>query len=164
MRLTIIAALARNGVIGRDGDLPWRLPADLRFFKRTTMGHHLLMGRRTFASIGRPLPGRPFIVLTRDPGAEIPGCQVAAGLPAALELARAAGETEAFVAGGAQVYAAALPLADRMLLTRVAAEVDGDVRFPPYEPGSWVEVERQEHAADHAHAYSFAICRLERRR
>jgi dihydrofolate reductase len=162
MQVSIIAAVADNGVIGRDGDLPWRLPADMRFFKRTTMGHHLVMGRKTWDSIGRPLSGRTMVVLTRDRDAQIPGAHVVHDLREAIDLAREAGDSEVFVAGGAQVYAQALPLADRLLLTRVAATVDGDVHFPEYDPSAWVEVAREEHAADQRHAHAFAICTLER--
>ena len=163
MRVSILVAVAENGVIGRDGGLPWRLPADLRFFKRVTMGHHLVMGRKTWASIGRPLPGRTMVVLTRDPALAIPGARVVHELPEALALARAAGDTEAFVIGGAELYALALPLADRLYLTRVHADVEGDVRLPDYDPGEWVEVAREEHAADDDHAHAFALCTLERR-
>lgn len=162
MRISIIAAVATNGVIGRDGGLPWRLPADMRFFKRTTMGHHLVMGRKTWASIGRPLPGRTMVVLTRDRSARIPGVVVAHELAEAVERAEAAGDSELFVIGGAEIYALALPRADRLLLTRVEADVPGDVVFPEYDAAAWVEVDRQEHPVDERHAYSFAICTLER--
>ena len=164
MLISIIAAVADNGIIGRDGDLPWRLPADMRFFKRTTMGHHLVMGRKTWDSIGRPLRGRSMVVMTRDRQAAIPDVAVVHDLDAALEEARRAGDTEVFIAGGAEVYAQALPRADRLLLTRVAAQVDGDVHFPSYTPEDWVEVAREEHAADDRHALAFAICTLERRK
>lgn len=171
MRVSIIAAVADNGVIGRAGGLPWRLPADLRAFKRLTMGHHVIMGRKTWASIGRPLPGRTMVVLTRDAGLVLPGAHVVHALPDALALARAAGDTEAFVIGGAEVYERALPLADRLYLTRVHAQVEGDVRFPalpeaPHEPhaAQWIEVAREDHAADEDHAHPFSLCTLERRR
>lgn len=163
MRVSIVVAVARSGVIGRGGELPWRLPADLRFFKRVTMGHHLVMGRKTWASIGRPLPGRTMVVLSRDPGLELAGATVVHDLPEALALARAAGDTEAFVIGGAEVYARALPLADRLYLTRVHADVEGDVHFPDLDEHQWVEVAREEHAADEHHAHAFALCTLERR-
>jgi dihydrofolate reductase len=162
MLVSIVVAVAANGVIGRDGGLPWRLPADLAFFKRVTMGHHLVMGRKTWESIGRPLPGRTLVVLTRDPQLEIPGVQVVHALPDALALARAAGDSEACVIGGADVFARALPLADRLYLTRVHADVEGDVRFPVFDAQGWVEVAREEHAADERHAYAFSICTLER--
>lgn len=171
MHVSIIVAVARNGVIGRDGDLPWRLPADLRFFKRMTTGHHLIMGRKTWASIGRPLPGRTMVVLTRDRAAAFPGAAVAHALPEALALARAAGDSEAFVIGGAEAFALALPLADRLYLTRVHAHVEGDVGFPApvhddrwLAAEGWVEVAREEHAADDQHAFAFTICSFERRR
>lgn len=170
MTVSLIAAVAANGVIGRDGDLPWRLPADLRFFKRVTMGHHLIMGRKTWASIGRALPGRTIIVLTRsvEPLRDLPPTvHVARSLDEALERARAAGDPEAFVAGGAQIYALALPRADRLYLTRVAAEVEGDVSFPPFDEAAlgndWLELAREEHAADDRHPFPFAICTLARR-
>lgn len=171
MLASIVVAVARNGVIGRDGGLPWRLPADLRFFKRVTMGHHLIMGRKTWDSIGRPLPGRTMVVLTRDRRLEIPGVEVVHALPEALALARAAGESEAFVIGGADVFALALPLADRLYLTRVHADVEGDVCFPApvhddrwLAEHHWVERAREEHAADEHHAFAFTLCTLERRR
>ncbi|MCX4247359.1 dihydrofolate reductase [Paraliomyxa miuraensis] len=168
MRVGIIVAMATNGVIGRDGDLPWRLPADLRWFRRVTMGHHVIMGRKTWESIGRPLPGRTLVVLTRDPEArrrleEIPGVVAEAELSGALDRARAAGDTEALVAGGAEVYAHALPLADRLYLTRVHGQVEGDVVFPAFDSDQWTETAREEHAADDRHALPFALCTLERR-
>lgn len=163
MRVSIIAAVAHNGVIGRDGELPWRLPADLRFFKRVTMGHHIVMGRKTWESIGRPLPGRTIVVLTRGGAQEIPGVRFVRDLPAGLAVAEAAGDTEAFVIGGAEVFASALERAERLYLTRVHADVEGDVCFPPFDEHPWVEVAREEHAADDDHALAFAICTLERR-
>jgi dihydrofolate reductase len=175
MQVSIVVAVAANGVIGRDGGLPWRLPADLRFFKRVTMGHHLIMGRKTWDSIGRPLPGRTMVVLTRDPSAAFPGAAVAHALPEALALAQAAGDSEACVIGGAEVFALALPLADRLHLTRVHAHVEGDVGFPaPVHDDAqgnawlaehrWVEVAREEHAADDQHAFAFDLCTFERQR
>jgi dihydrofolate reductase len=175
MHVSIVVAVARNGVIGQGGGLPWRLPADLRFFKRVTMGHHLIMGRKTWASIGRPLPGRTMVVLTRDPAAAFPGAQVAHALPEALALARDAGDSEACVIGGAEIFALALPLADRFYLTRVHASVEGDVCFPaPVHDDAqgnawlaehrWVEVAREAHAADDQHAFAFDLCTFERQR
>jgi dihydrofolate reductase len=138
--VALIAAVAANGVIGRDNRLPWRLPADLRRFKELTMGHALVMGRRTYESIGRPLPGRVTVVLTRDPAFMAPpGALAARSLEEALAAAAAAtpGAGEVFVAGGAEVYAQALPRADRLYLTRVEAEVEGDARFPDLDPARW---------------------------
>jgi dihydrofolate reductase len=150
MELAIIAAVADNGVIGRDGDLPWRLPADLRRFKELTLGHHLLIGRRTWESIGRPLPGRTMVVLTRG-GVELPeGVRAAGTLDGALAIAAAAGDAEAFVAGGAGLYREALPRAGRLYLTRVLAPVEGDVRFPDWDPAEWRRVETRDRPADAA--------------
>jgi dihydrofolate reductase len=130
--------MAADRIIGAHGTLPWRFPADLQQFKAVTMGHHLLMGRTTFDSIGRPLPGRTSIVLTRDPAAAIPGAIVAHSLDEAI--ARATGENELFVIGGEQVFRATLPIADRIRLTELDLHVDGDTVFPALDPGDWLEV------------------------
>jgi dihydrofolate reductase len=164
MTVALIAAVSRNGVIGRDGQLPWRLPLDMTRFRTRTTGHHVIMGRRTYESIGKPLPERVNLVLSRRPDYAAPGCRVVQNLEDALEIARRAGESEAFVIGGADVYAAALPVADRVYLTRVDAEVNGDVRFPPLASGEWRETAREEHASDARHAHPFAITVLERAR
>lgn len=137
--LQIIVAATARGVIGKDGALPWRLPEDLRHFKATTLGHAVVMGRATFASIGKALPGRRNIVLSRREGAEFPGCETARSFEEAIARAR---ETDAapFVIGGAEVYRAALPVATSVHLTRVAADVDGDAFFPALDPDTWHEV------------------------
>jgi dihydrofolate reductase len=134
-RIVLVVARARNGVIGRDNALPWHLPEDLQHFKATTMGGTLLMGRRTFESIGRPLPGRRTLVLTRDPSWSHAGCERAGSLDEALALS--ADRPEVFVVGGAEVYAQALPRADRIVVTEVEVEVDGDAFFPPLDPADW---------------------------
>jgi dihydrofolate reductase len=143
--VTIVAAVARNGVIGVDGGLPWRLPDDLRRFKALTLGHVLVMGRRTYESIGRPLPGRTTVVVTRnadwDPGSH--DVLVARGVRDALAAA-AAIDDEVFVVGGAQVYAGALPLTDRLELTLVDDEPEGDTVFPPVDWAEWLEVGRED--------------------
>ena len=131
MRISIIAAVAVNGVIGREGRLPWHLSADLQRFKRLTTGHTIIMGRRTWESIGRALPGRRTIVVTRQPDYQVAdGVQIATSLDEALRTAEASGESESFVVGGAELYREALPEADRLFFTEVAAEVDGDTYFP----------------------------------
>jgi dihydrofolate reductase len=140
-RITLIVARARNGVIGRDGTLPWRLPEDLAFFKRTTMGHPIVMGRRTWESIGRPLPGRRSIVVSRQAGFVATGAEVAASLDEALRLC--AGSGEVFVIGGAQLYAAALPRAERLIVTEIDADFDGDTRWPAPDPAQWREAARE---------------------
>ena len=144
MMISLIVAISENGVIGKDGGIPWRLPADMKLFKRITMGHHLIIGRETFDSIGKVLPGRKMIILSRQEGyqpngCQLPECQVAASLPEALKLANDGGEEEVFIGGGAAVYAQALPMANRIYLTEVHAEVQGDTFFPPYDPQDWQE-------------------------
>ncbi|HVS16718.1 MAG TPA: dihydrofolate reductase [Thermoanaerobaculia bacterium] len=139
MRLSLIAAVARNGVIGASGRLPWRLSSDLRRFKRLTMGQTLLMGRKTWDSIGRALPGRRTLVLSRDPRFAPAGAEVVRDAEAAL--AAVAADDEVFCVGGGEIYRLFLPVADRLLLTHVDAEVDGDARFPALEPADWEVVE-----------------------
>lgn len=143
-RITLIAAVARNGVIGVDGDMPWRIPQDFAFFKRTTMGHPLVMGRATFDSIGRPLPGRRSIVLTRSHSWAPEGVEVVHTLEDALALAAGGdGGEEIFIAGGGQIYRQALPRADRLLITEVDLEPEGQVTFPEIDPQVWQEVRRE---------------------
>jgi dihydrofolate reductase len=161
LRLTLIAALADNGVIGRSGTLPWHLPDDLRRFKALTMGRPILMGRRTFDAIGRPLPGRRNLVLTRGTRPLPAGVEAVASLEAAL--AACAGEPELCVIGGADVYRQVLPRADRLELTRVHATVDGEVTFPEFQPERWREIARIEHAADDRHGYAMSFITLERK-
>lgn len=163
MKLTIIAAVAENGTIGDAGGLVWRLPADLKYFKRITTGHHVLMGRKTYESIGRVLPERTFVVITRQAEFEAEGCTIVHSLEEAIESARAAGETEAFVIGGAEIYALALPHADRMHLTRVHASFEGDTKFPAFDEARWSEVAREDHEPDEKNAYRYAFTVLERR-
>ncbi len=156
MKIGLIWAMAENGVIGRDGGLPWRLPADLKHFKETTMGNPVVMGRKTFASLGKPLPGRANIVLTRGAWSAA-GVSVARSLAEALQLAEATKARWAWIIGGAEVYAQALEHADCLQVTRVHAKVDGDVVFPPVAWERWECLLREKHAADakHAHAYTF---------
>ena len=164
MTLAIIVAMDEGGVIGREGGLPWHLPDDLKRFKAITMGHVLIVGRRTFESIGsRPLPGRRLVVLTRSPSYQVPaGVAVAPDLAAALE--RSADAPLIFAAGGAGVYRAALPHADVMHITRVHASLEGDVRFPDVDWTAWTLVEEEYHAADARHAFPFSFRRFARNR
>ena len=145
MTVTLVAAIARNGVIGVDGGLPWHLPDDLRRFKELTLGHVLVMGRKTYESIGHPLPGRATIVVTRSPSWDSAAAEVrvAGSVSDAIEAA-AALDDEVFVVGGAQVYAAALALADRLELTWVDAEPEGDTTFPELDGRDWLQVRREE--------------------
>ncbi|MDW8322476.1 MAG: dihydrofolate reductase [Burkholderiales bacterium] len=154
-RLAIVAAVARNGVIGVDNRLPWHLPEDLRHFKRLTLGHHLIMGRRTFESIGRPLPGRTTVILSRDPTYRAIGCLTAGSLQEALALC--GDDPEVFVVGGAQLYAQALPLADRLYLTEIEADYDGDAHFPCFDRSAWTELSRERHLGDAGPAYAFVV-------
>jgi len=152
--------VAANRVIGRHNALPWHLPDDLRRFKTLTLGHRVIVGRKTFEAIGRALPGRRWVVLTRDPVWRHPEVEVAHDLHQAL--GSGVGQEEIFVAGGAAVYAQALPLADRLYLTLVEADVPGDARFPEWDPAEWRLVEDEPHAADERHCYSYRFQRYER--
>jgi dihydrofolate reductase len=160
-RLTLIVARARNGVIGANGGLPWRLPEDLAFFKRTTMGHPIVMGRKTWESIGRPLPGRRSIVVTRDRGFAAAGAEVVHSLDEAI--ARCGDAGEIFVIGGAQLYAEALARADRLLLTEIHADFEGDTFLPATAPASWSEHGREHHAATDTRAFGFDFVDYRRR-
>jgi dihydrofolate reductase len=140
-RLTLIVARARNSVIGRDGALPWRLPEDLAFFKRTTMGHPIVMGRRTWESIGRPLPGRRNLVVSRQAGFVAAGAEVVPSLDDALR--RCEGSPDVFVIGGAQLYRDALPRAGRLIVTEIDADFEGDTHWPSPDPEQWRETSRE---------------------
>jgi dihydrofolate reductase len=154
-RISLIAAVARNGVIGAGNALPWRLPEDLRRFKALTLGHPVIMGRKTYESIGRPLPGRRNIVVTRNAGFSADGCETAASIEAAIDAC--AGTTdEIFIIGGAQIYAAALPRAERLHLTEVRADFAGDAHFPAFDRGHWRETWRERHRTEAGLEFDFA--------
>ena len=165
MNLSILVAVAENGVIGREGQLPWHLSSDLRRFKRLTMGRAILMGRKTWESIGRPLPGRTSIVLSRQANYQSghDGVLVATNLDEALSQARRSVATtdaetnaeadEAFIIGGARIYEMCLPRADRLLVTRVHAQIEGDVHFPQVDWNAWQLLEEEPHAADEKNDY-----------
>jgi len=161
--LALIVAVAENGVIGRKNALPWRLPEDMRYFKRVTMGKPIIMGRKTFESIGKPLPGRTNIVITRNPAFQTEGVNVVSSLAAALELAthiaQRDGAEEAVVIGGAEIYQVALPQADRLYLTEVHAVVEGDAVLPEIDWSQWREVGRERHAAQ---PFDYSFVRYER--
>ncbi|PTW58772.1 dihydrofolate reductase [Breoghania corrubedonensis] len=147
VHISLIAAVAENGVIGRDNDMPWKLTSDLKRFKALTLGKPIVMGRKTFESIGRPLPGRPNIVVTRNPDFAAQGIRVVSSLEAGLELARELaaelGVGEVMVIGGGALYAEAIATADRLYITQVHARPPGDTRFPEIDPASWREVSRE---------------------
>jgi len=167
MIVSAIAAVADNGVIGRDDGLPWDLPDDMRYFMRTTKGHHVVTGRKNYETIPdkyRPLKDRVNIVVTRNAGYDAPGAVVLGSLEAALDHARAAGEEEVFIIGGGEIYREAMEkdLVDRIYLTRVHAVVEGDTFFPPMDPARWLEVSREAHGVDERHAMPYTFAVLER--
>jgi len=162
MIISIIVAMDEQRGIGKEGRLPWHLSADLKRFKSLTMGHYLIMGRKTFESIGRPLPGRTMIIITRNRSYAAEGCLIAASLKAAMAIAEERGESEAFIAGGGEIFTQALPLADRIYLTLVHAVVEADVFFPEYEPKEWIEAEHSYHLADERNQFPLTFKVLER--
>lgn len=158
MIISLIAALTRNRVIGKDNDLPWHLPDDMKYFMQTTKGHHVVMGRKNYDSIPekfRPLPNRTNIVVTRQKDLKLPGCLVVNALEDAVSIARNAGESEVFIIGGSTIYRLGLPFADRLYLTEIDAELDGDTHFPAFNRNDWKEVSRKHHPADDRHAFPF---------
>ena len=163
MRLSLIVAVAENGVIGRDNKLPWYIPADLRYFKQVTLGKPVIMGRKTWESMNRALPGRTNIVITRQSDYQAEGARVVPDLAAAIELAESTalidGVEELMVIGGAEIYRLALPLADRLYLTEVHADVAGDTFFPDWDREDWQEMAREQHEApgEDNYRYSFAV-------
>ena len=167
MKLSLIVAMAENRVIGRDNTLPWHLSEDLKYFRRTTTGHCIIMGRNTWESIGKPLPNRRSIVVTSNPDYVAEGADVVTSLSAAkalaVELSAELGVNEAFVIGGARLYADALEQAECFHLTRVHAQVEGDTLLPEFDESEWQEVAREEFEAQDENPYSYSICRLERR-
>ena len=154
-RVHIVAAVASNGIIGARGKLPWHLPQDLQHFKRLTLGHPVIMGRRTWESLGKALPARENIVVTRRRGYEAPGAAVASSLHAALALC--AGEPIAFVIGGGELYAAALPLAAGLVLTEIHKDFEGDARFPDFDRAKWRETQRESHTAADGMRFDFVL-------
>jgi dihydrofolate reductase len=163
MRLSLIAAVADNGVIGAQNDIPWRLPEDWRRFKATTLGHHLLMGRLTWESIGKPLPGRTTVVISRGRPQLPDGVQLAGSLEEAISISEQAGDEEAFVAGGVAIYRLALPRAERLYLTRVHASIEGDTLFPFWDEAEWALVSEEHRPADEHHAWPFSFQIFDRR-
>ncbi len=157
MKLALIVAMSENLVIGHQGGLPWRLSADLRRFKKLTMGHHIIMGRKTYESIDRLLPGRTTIIVTRQPNYAVDGALIAGSLDEATQLAT--GDDEAFIIGGAEIYRQALPRVDRVYLTAVHTTIEGDTMFTEFDSTEWTEIENETHPADgkNEHEYSFHI-------
>lgn len=168
MKVSLIVAMSQNRVIGRQNQMPWHLPDELQYFKRVTMGKPVLMGRNTFESIGKPLPGRPNIVITRNTDYEVDGISVVNSVEDALDLAEQLTEhdanAEAMVIGGAQIFSATFPRADLLYLTIVQAEVEGDVFFPEFPAEEWRLVSREERDANERNPYPYSVLVLERKR
>lgn len=159
-KLSLIAAMDENQLIGSNNGLPWQLPADLAFFKRTTMGKPVLMGRKTFESIGRPLPGRRNIIITRDSAYEAPGCEIVHDINAAMELTADCEET--MLIGGASLYEQTIELANVLYITRIAHAFQGDTWFPQFDLAEWTEAWREAHEPDEKNAYSYAFLKFVR--
>jgi dihydrofolate reductase len=151
MRISMIAAMAKNRVIGHKNALPWHLPEDLRHFRDLTMGHHILMGRKTFESIGKPLPGRQSVVISRNPDFVFPGVEAASSIEEAILLC--SGDEEVFFIGGADLYNQAIRLAQRIYLTEIQDEYEGDAYFPRLDPSEWFETSREVHEGYHFAVY-----------
>lgn len=167
MRISLIVALSENHVIGRNNKLPWYLPNDLKYFKQVTMGLPIVMGRKTFESIGKPLPGRTNIVVTRNGDWSAEGVRVAHSLEEAFGLAESIaeidGREELMIIGGDQIYQSALPLVDRMYLTEVHAHVEGDAYFPTFERGAWQEIAREDFSGADPNPYDYSFVVLDRK-
>jgi dihydrofolate reductase len=163
MKISIIVAMDLHGGIGIDNRLPWRLSTDLKRFRELTMGHHLLLGRRTYDSIGRPLPGRKMVVLTRTADYAPPNVEVAHSLSDAIDVAKNSGESELFIGGGADIYALTLPLAHRIYLTRVETSLPTDTVFPEWDCASWSETLVSTHLADEKNEYGYSFLVYDRR-
>jgi len=164
MIVSIISAASDNNVIGLQGDLPWHMPNDLRFFKRSTLGHHIIMGRKTYTGegINKPLPKRVNIVLSRNPNLTLPGAIVVSDIVQALNIAKAANETEAFIIGGSEIYTLAMPWVQKIYLTRIHTQIAGDTFFPPI-PANFVLTHSKRHPADKKHAYAYTFTTWERK-
>jgi dihydrofolate reductase len=158
MIVSAIAALTKNRVIGRNNDLPWKLPDDMRFFMETTKGHHVVMGRKNYDSLKgkfKPLPDRTNIVITRQNDLNAPNCLILHSITEALLAANKNGERECFIIGGAEIYRLAMPFTNRLYLTEIDAEISGDTYFPAFDKSEWKELSRKHHPADERHAYAF---------
>jgi dihydrofolate reductase len=160
VKISLIVAAAENNLIGKDNALPWRLPADLKYFKTITLGKPVVMGRKTWDSIGKPLPGRLNIVVTRQRELQLPGAIVVSNLNDAMRAA--GGAEELMIIGGAEIFREMLPRADRIYLTRVHARIEGEVFFPELDAGKWQELSREDYAADERHAFAYSFLVLER--
>lgn len=159
-KISLVVAVSENGGIGKDNQLLWHLPNDLKFFKKVTSGHTVIMGRKTFESIGRPLPNRRNIVITRQKALNATGIETATSITDAINLAK--DEEELFIIGGAEIYKQTLPLADRIYLTKVWVHLDADAFFQTLNPEQWRVVEREDHTADEKHAFPYSFIIMDR--
>jgi len=158
MEISIIVATAPNGAIGKDNKLLWHLPADMKFFKEKTMGHHIIMGRKTYESIGKPLPGRTTVIITRDKSYKAEGCKITHSLNDAITLAKESGETEAMIVGGAEIYNQAIDFADTVYLTEVKGEFEADSYFHMNRKRvQWTCTDRIDHTADEKNKYDYSF-------
>jgi dihydrofolate reductase len=155
MLISAIVATAKNGVIGADNEIPWYLPADFQYFKRTTLDHHIIMGRNCFESIGRPLPKRTNVIITRNPYYIASGCVVCHNIEEALALAKSNGEKEAFIIGGGEIYAQSLHLCKRLYLTEIDLEVEGSIFFPKLDSRDWELISEEPHQKDEKNEYDY---------
>lgn len=164
-RFSILVAMAKNRVIGKNNALPWRLSPDLKRFKQLTMGHHIVMGRKTYESIGRLLPGRTSVIVTRQPDYQVPGAIVAGSIAEALKVCSEGKEMnqESFVIGGAEIYQQALGLCQRMYVTEIQQEFDGDALFPEFDPQEWREISREKHRLDEDDGLEYHFVVLDRK-
>lgn len=162
MTISCIVATAHNNVIGKDNDIPWYLPADLQYFKKTTLNHHIIMGRNCYASIGKPLPKRTNVIVTRDPYFISSNCLVARSIPEAIHMAHENGETEAFIIGGGQIYTQSMDLCDKLYLTEVDLTVDGDIFFPPLDMNQWELISEEKHNKDDKNDFDYTFKVLKR--
>ena len=160
---SIIVARAANDIIGRDNDLVWHLPADLRYFKAKTMGHYLIMGRKTFESLGKPLPGRTTVIITRNADYEAQGCFIKPNLKEALAIAQNNEQSEVLILGGGEIYKQAMDITNKIYLTEVHGEFEGDTCFPKIDSNVWEETRRRDFLTDEKHRYAYSFVELERK-
>ncbi len=157
MTVSIIVAVSQNDVIGKDNQLPWHLPADMKYFKETTTGHHIIMGRKTYEALGKPLPNRTNIIITRQTDFTVSGCVVVNDLQSALDYAKNQGETECFIIGGGDIFIQAMVWTERLYITRIAHEFDGDTFFPHLETNDWKLVKEERHMPDPKNRYPYVF-------
>lgn len=163
MIISQIVAVAENGAIGKDNDLIWRLPTDLKYFKEITTGHHIIMGRKNYESIGRPLPNRTSVIITRNKDYKAEGCIIVNSIEEALEVAKSNGETEAFIIGGGEIYRSSLDITQTIYYTEVHESFEADTFYPHLEENIWVETSREYHTKNEKNAYNFSFVKYQKK-